>query len=183
MKCPNCNIELDKGICIKCGYMENGNKIERFKKTEKYTDIRIYNEDFDKMNLNQTKFLNFIMGPFYFSYRNHLITGLMITLISLTILAFEIRLTGALQTIGSVFTLISFFNTIFYITINRVLYMAFSNVICIKLDNKKIEKLKQNNNYIEKLANHKSKTILNLIINIVIAIPIFILMTILFNKI
>ena len=61
--------------------------------------------------------------------------------------------------------------------------MAFSNVICIKLDNKKIEKLKQNNNYIEKLTNHKSKTFLNLIINIIIAIPIFILMTILFNKI
>lgn len=183
MKCPNCNIELDKGICLKCGYMENGNKIERLKKSDKYTDIKIYNEDFDKMNSNQTKFLNFIMGPFYFSYRNHLIIGLLITILSLTILAFEIRLTESLQTIGSVFTLVSFFNTIFYITTNRVLYMAFSNVICIKLDNIKIEKLKQENNYMDKIVNHKNKNILYLILNIIISVPIFILLTLLFNKI
>lgn len=183
MKCPKCNIDLEKGVCLKCGYMENGNKIERFKKTEKYTDIRIYNEDFDKMNTNNNKFINFIMGPFYFSYRNHLITGLIITIISLTILAFEIRLTSELLSIGSVFTLLSFFNTIGYVTINRVLYMAFSNVICIKLDNMKIEKLKQKENYIDKLTNHKSKNIIALIINIIISIPFFTLMTMLMNNI
>ena len=183
MKCPNCNIDLEKGICIKCGYMDNGNKIERFKKTEKYTDIRIYNEEFDKMNLNQTKFSNFIMGPFYFSYRNHLIVGIIITILSLAVLAFEIRLTDSFLAIGSVFTLLSFFNTIGYITINRVLYMAFSNVICIKLDNMKIEKLKQEQNYMDKLTNHKSKNLLSLIINIIIAVPIFILMTMLMNNI
>ena len=31
MICPKCNIELEKGICLKCGYMENGEQIEQIK--------------------------------------------------------------------------------------------------------------------------------------------------------
>ena len=53
MKCPNCNIELEKGICLKCGYMENGNTIEQFKDTNQHTNVRLYNEDYDEMNTNQ----------------------------------------------------------------------------------------------------------------------------------
>ena len=121
MKCPKCNVEMDKGICIKCGYMENGNYIEQFKKDDRNTNIRIYNEDFDEMNTNQKKYLNFLLGPFYFSYRNHLITGFIIGIIAYMIYSFEVKLTNALTSIGSIYTLIAFINVILYILINRIL--------------------------------------------------------------
>ena len=169
MKCPNCNIELERNICIKCGYMENGNYIEKFKKEDKYTDIRIYNEAFDEMNLNLKKWKNFILGPFYFSYRNHIITGTIIGIIAFLIFLFEIYLTNSLNFIGNIYSLIAFFNVVFYITINRILYMGFSNVICLAIDKKKINKIKEKNkNYIEKLVNHKSTGIAYILIQILI---------------
>ena len=82
MVCPKCNINLDRGICLKCGYMENGEQIEQYKPNDKYTDIRIYNEDFETMNQNQKKYINLIMGPLYFSYRNHILAGTIISIIS-----------------------------------------------------------------------------------------------------
>ena len=172
MICPRCNIELDKGICLKCGYMDNGEQIEQFKKESKYDNIRIYNEEFDEMNTNQKRYLNLILGPLYFSYRNHLLIGTIISIISLVILKLELKLTNYLLNIGSLCTLLAFFNATFYIFINRVLYMSFSNVICIKLDNIKIKIKKLNKNYIEKLVRHKSKSILSLILQIIIIIEI-----------
>lgn len=156
-------------FCIKCGYMENGNYIEQFKKEEKYTDIRIYNENFDEMNTNQKRYLNFLLGPFYFSYRNHIITGFIIGIIEFLIYIFEMILTSALTSIGNIFTLIAFFNIIFYIVINRILYMGFSNAICLFIDKHKIMKIKRkNNNYIDKLIKHKSTSIIFILMHILL---------------
>ncbi len=171
--CPRCNIELNKGICLKCGYMENGEQIGRFKKDDKYTNIRIYNDDFEQMNRNQKKFINLLLGPLYFSFRNHLIIGTIISIISFIILYFEIKITNYLLSIGTLCTLLAFFNTTFYILINRLLYMTFSNPICIKLDNIKIKRIiKKNKDYIPKLISHNAKSILTLLIQITIYIII-----------
>lgn len=170
MKCPNCNIEMDKGICLKCGYMENGNYIEQFKKEDKNTEIRIYNEDYDEMNTNQKKYLNFLLGPFYFSYRNHLITGFLTGIIAFLILYFEIILTQALTTIGSIFTLVAFLNITIYVIINRIFYMGFSNVICLAIDKHKIKKIKKKENYMDILVNHKSRSIAKIIIQVLLYI-------------
>lgn len=178
MVCPKCNINLDRGICLKCGYMENGEQIEQYKPNDKYTDIRIYNEDFETMNQNQKKYINLIMGPLYFSYRNHILAGTIISIISFLILYIEIKITDYILSIGILSTLLYFLNTTTYILINRILYMSFSNVICIKLDNAKIKKIKkQNKNYIEILSKHKSKSIISLLIQIFfyIIISIFLL--------
>ena len=178
MKCPKCQIELEKGICLKCGYMENGNQIEQFKKHEKYTDIRLYNEDFETMNHNEKTYINLLMGPLYFSYRNHLIAGTIISIIAFIILYLEIKLTDLILETGIFSTLLYFLNTIFYITINRVLYMSFSNIICIKLDNIKINRIKKKNkDYTKMLIKHNTKSIISLLIQILfyIIIAIFIL--------
>lgn len=178
MECPRCNIELENGICLKCGFVEDGQQIEQFKKNDKYTDIRIYNLDFEEMNTNQNKFVNFLMGPLYFSFRNHLIVGTIISILAYLVLMFEIRLTNYFLTIGTLCTLLAFFNITFYIVINRVLYMAFSNPICIVLDKIKIKRIKKHNkNYIDKFVNHNAKSILTLLIQILIyiIIAIFIL--------
>lgn len=171
MRCPNCNIKMENNICIKCGYMENGNYIEKYKKDDKYTDIKIYNDSFDEMNTNQKKWLNFILGSFYFSYRNHIMSGTIIGIIAYLVFYFEMTLTSAFRSIGNIFNLIAFINITFYIVINRTLYMGFSNVICLKLDKHKIKKIKnKNENYIEKLASHKSKSIVYIFVQILIYI-------------
>ena len=151
MKCPNCNIELEKGICLKCGYMENGNTIEQFKDTNQHTNVRLYNEDYDEMNTNQNKCLNLIMGSYYFSYRGHLITGLISTIIASLILFLELKITNALGQLGSEIMLVIFINATFYIIINRIIYMSFSDPICIEIDKCKSKKIKDTN----KLVNHK----------------------------
>ena len=166
MGCPKCNIELEKGICIKCGYMENGNQIERFKDTNQNTEIRIYNEDFEIMNTNQSKLLNFIMGSYYFSYRGHLLVGLISTAISSIVLFFELKITNILVKYGSETLLLLFLNTISYLFINRILYMSFSNPICIGIDRCKIKKIKD----IKKLINHKCRNILYLLTHILLSI-------------
>lgn len=166
MKCPNCNIELEKGICLKCGYMENGNIIEQFKDTNQHTNVRLYNEDYDEMNTNQNKCLNLIMGSYYFSYRGHLITGLISTIIASLILFLELKITNALGQLGSDIMLVIFLNATFYIIINRIIYMSFSNPICIGLDKCKSKKIKDTN----KLVNHKCRNITYLIIHILLSI-------------
>lgn len=176
MKCPKCNLELNKGICLKCGYMENGFNIKRNKENNKYKDERIYNEDFDIMNQNTTKLLNLLLGPFYFSYRNHLFTGILICTIDLLILIFEINLQNALTSLGNIYNLFAFFNIVFYPIINRMLYMGFSNIICLKLDKIKINKIQKKENSTQILEKHKSRSLAKLIINILIYAITFILL-------
>lgn len=166
MKCPNCNIELEKGICLKCGYMENGNTIEQFKDTNQHTNVRLYNEDYDEMNTNQNKCLNLIMGSYYFSYRGHLITGLISTIIASLILFLELKITNALGQLGSEIMLVIFLNATFYIIINRIIYMSFSDPICIEIDKCKSKKIKDTN----KLVNHKCRNLLYLIIHILLSV-------------
>ena len=173
MKCPRCNVELEKGICLKCGYMENGNVIEQFKDSDQHTNVRLYNEDFDEMNTNQNKCLNLIMGSYYFSYRGHFIMGLISTIIAFTVLFFELKLTKALSQLGSITMIITLINTLIYITINRIIFMSFSNPICIELDKCKSKKIKDT----EKLINHKCRNMMYLLIHILLSIiPIIIIL-------
>ena len=63
MKCPNCNIELEKGICLKCGYMENGNTIEQFKDDTEAFQVGIYTDKMrDIMKTYQTSQLSYTKG-------------------------------------------------------------------------------------------------------------------------
>ena len=162
MICPKCNVEMEKGICIRCGYMENGNTIEQFKDSNQHTEVRLYNEDYDQMNTNQNKFMNFIMG----SYRGHFVIGIISTTIAFTILFLELKITKALSQFGSVTLILTFLNTILYLVINRVIYMSFSNPICIELDKCKSKKIKDTN----KLINHKCRNMMFLLIHILLSI-------------
>ena len=108
------------------------------------------------------------MGSYYFSYRGHLITGIISSIIALLIFLFEIKLTNALKSLGSGTTIIIFLNTLFYIIINRVIYMSFTNPICIQIDKCKSKKIKDK----EKLIKHKCKNYLYLLIHILISIII-----------
>ena len=175
MKCPNCNIEMNNGICLKCGYMSNGNYIEQYKKTDKYTAIRMYNEDYDIMNYNSSKLLTFFLGPFYFSYRNHLLIGFLISIIDLLMFLLYININDSLNYLGSIFSVFAYFNTVFYPIINRAFYIGFSNTICIFIDKCMVKKLMLKSNYIDKLIKHKSKSFLKLFIHILLFIVVIII--------
>lgn len=152
--------------------MENGNTIEQFKDSDQHTNVRLYNEDYDEMNTNQNKCLNLIMGSYYFSYRGHLITGLISTIIASLILFLELKITNALGQLGSEIMLVIFLNATFYIIINRIIYMSFSDPICIEIDKCKSKKIKDTN----KLVNHKCRNLLYLIIHILLSvIPIILI--------
>lgn len=153
--------------------MENGNTIEQFKDSDQHTNVRLYNEDYDEMNTNQNKCLNLIIGSYYFSYRGHLITGLISTIIASLILFLELKITNALGQLGSEIMLVIFLNATFYIIINRIIYMSFSDPICIEIDKCKSKKIKDTN----KLVNHKCRNLLYLIIHILLSvIPIILIL-------
>ena len=110
--------------------------------------------------------------------RNHLLIGTIISILSYIIFMFEMKITDAFLSIGTLCTLLAVINITFYIVINRVLYMTFSNAICIELDKIKIKAIKKHNEkYIDKLVTHKSKSIISLLVQILIYIlvAIFIL--------
>lgn len=173
MMCPKCGISLEKGVCLKCGFMENGNVIHRYNNSDKYTSFRIYNEDFDNMNQNFYKFLIFILGPFYFSYRNHLFFGFFIGLIDLLFSSFVLEVIDSLNFLGNIYSLYAFFLTVFYPIVNRALYMGFSNSICIKLDGIGIKKLEKYDNYMDLLVNHKCRSFGKLIIHVLLYVVLF----------
>lgn len=153
--------------------MENGNTIEQFKDSDQHTNVRLYNEDYDEMNTNQNKCLNLIIGSYYFSYRGHLITGLISTIIASLILFLELKITNALGQLGSEIMLVIFLNATFYIIVNRIIYMSFSDPICIEIDKCKSKKIKDTN----KLVNHKCRNLLYLIIHILLSvIPIILIL-------
>ena len=67
MKCPDCKIELINDCCLRCGYMENGNKIKKEDSIlEKFKEQKLYNKNFDSMYRNEKLYINFCWGHYIF---------------------------------------------------------------------------------------------------------------------
>lgn len=169
MNCPKCNAKIYNDCCVGCGYMNNGNYIKRYSLAEKFKDLRIYNNSFDEMTRNEKKFITFLLGSFYFSYRNHFLIGILIS-------TFDILLSGFI---------IEFFDTFFaqshvimvylvklyillYIIVNKIFYMTFANMICLKLDELRLKRLKiKRKNYEELISRHEDKSVFKLLLNLI----------------
>ncbi len=80
MKCPKCMSKMIDGVCIKCGYMENGSKV-RVNYDEKKTDLEIYEKDYDDMIHNEKIWKPYLLGTFYIGYKGHVITGVLLSFI------------------------------------------------------------------------------------------------------
>ena len=52
MNCPKCNSKMIDGVCIKCGYMENGLNI-KVNYDEKKSDLELFEKDYDNMMHNK----------------------------------------------------------------------------------------------------------------------------------
>lgn len=151
MKCPKCGFKMKDNYCMHCGYMKNGNTISNKESNPSASDLEIYLGDkFDTLYYNENTFLIFILGPLYFCYQSYILLGFLCLILDL-VLYYLVMITSfcysGLKLIGLFFGL-------------RVLYMTVSNMICLKLYERRINKLKKKDpvNCLERIQNVNGKT-------------------------
>lgn len=151
MNCPKCNGKIIDGCCIKCGYLSNGNKIKNVE-IDKNEDIKLFNKDFEVISQNKNLLLIFILGPLYFSYRGYFFIGIILGIVDCLLFYYLMNISEIL-----VFIFGSFQIFMIYFSINRLIYIIFSNYVCILIDKFKIKSIKKKYKecYKEKLKQYK----------------------------
>lgn len=153
MKCKNCGGTIIDNRCIKCGRLTNGKKVNINKNdNDKFYLQKKYNKNFDSMYRNEKTYINFFLGPLYFSYRGHFFTGTILVFLDFFIYIFLTSIIIINPAVSKLIRLI-------YLFINRLIYATISNSVCLFIDNLKISRIKKKYkaNYIEKLEKHKHR--------------------------
>lgn len=178
-KCPKCNSNMIDDCCVKCGYMTNGN-ISGTYKPDKNEDLKLYNKYFEEMNINKYKFLIFILESSYIAYKKHYLSATLIGFIDSIITALMWIITSIFvdgySRLNIWISFLFLFMFIVYLIIKKIIYVMFANTICLKLDQIKINKIKESNdNYKIIFKNNKSNSIAFLILHIITNLLLFIL--------
>lgn len=188
MKCPNCGKEMKYNFCIFCGYMTNGNFIEKEKKEEKVSDLELaLKEEYHKIMRNDTHILTFLLGPLYLCYRNYYFIGLLLEILNLLLFFLFAYLEPIIEVILFPFFrlpwIISFLILILYILIERLLWMNFDNSIYLSLLKKKIKRIeiKKTEKKDISLFEIKTKNIWKVIFSIFNLFLLFLLIIILYR--
>lgn len=170
IKCPKCQSEVLDDCCIKCGYMINGNMVKLEEAPDKNLDLKLFDKDFDKICRNENYYIPLIMGPLYFLYRSNFWLGFLFVIADFFLLIFVFYIISYLK-------MLAHFLLMLYIVINRIMYAAFANELCIFIDKIKIKKIKKKygQKYREKLLSHHNR-IFFVILTLEIYILLFILM-------
>lgn len=141
MKCPNCNKEINKSYCMFCGYMlDNGNFIDKNKKGDVSLLETYLGYNYDKIVRNKNWIPTLLLGPLYIVVKGFLLYGLFLFFLDCFLFLFCLMLNNHFPLPG--FNLI--LNILLIIT-NRILWMTLDNLIYVKLLNKKLEKIKEDN--------------------------------------
>lgn len=168
-KCPKCNAVIYNDCCVGCGYMTNGNYIKVNSSATKFKDLRTYNNSFEEMTRNEKKFITFILGSFYFSYRNHFLIGILISTFDVLFSCFIIE--WFMDFFAPSDLLMLYFVYVYillYIIIKKLLYMTFANMVCLKLDELRLKHLKiKHKNYEEIISSHDDKSVFKLLLNLI----------------
>lgn len=182
MKCPNCGKKILKDaahqFCIHCGYLDDGKQIHTRDEKRRLSDLEIYlGDDFDKIYRNDTSLACFLLGPFYFCYRHYLLLGVLSFLGEILFWRFWLWC----------FPRYSFLSFIFAFFMSRVFFMTVSNMIYLRLCERKIKRIKKKygDNYLDELRkfNGKSGSILSVILGIgVFFLSIFFALLYVLNK-
>lgn len=167
MKCPRCDSKMVDGVCIKCGYMKNGNIVNTDYENKK-TDLEIYEKEYDDMLHNKHILKPFLLGSFYVGYKGHLIAGILLGGIESLCFYFCYRFfEGFAFNYKMVFGLI--FTFMVWILI-RLILAGVLNSLVLYLDKINIKKIQELKDYKVILAYHKSTSLFLLILNILICI-------------
>lgn len=138
MKCPKCGMPLMKdkvhNFCPYCGYLDDGKQIKMIV-DPKETDLELLlGNDFHKITTNSTWLSCLLLGPLYFCLRGFLFLGVFLMPIEWLFWVFIISL-------GDVS--VSIFLFFFAFCFTRLIFMTFSNMICIFFYERKIKKIKK----------------------------------------
>lgn len=163
-KCPKCNFYLTDNYCVKCGYTKNVfvNDNNQYNNTN---DIELYLKNtYPKIVYNKNLLCIFILGPLYFSYFKFYLLGFILFTIEFMISYLINNIFGPLG-FGIEPILI------FYL-LSRLIYVIGSNSILLKLLNKKLTALKEQDaiTYQEKILPAEPCSLLSLTIGIAYAI-------------
>jgi hypothetical protein len=173
MKCPKCGGKIFDKCCLKCGYLINGNNINMKEKEDKNIELKImHGNNYNIMLYNSNWYIPFIFGPLYLSYMGHIIVSCITVSLNILLIPFIGRNVNILlQPIYGLIIMI-------YILFNRLIYAIFSNNICLKLDQIKIDKLKRKypKNYRTKI--HSRDSLLHPFLTIFILILIILILVI-----
>lgn len=152
MICPKCGKKMKKDqsnhFCIFCGYLENGNIVCKNKEELPASDLEIYfGKYYDQFYRNQNTALIFFLGPLYFCYLRHFFMSLV--LIPINFLFYFFCFFCFPQ-----FPIITF--PVSFLIL-RIFYMTISNMIYLKLTQRKLDKQKKKDpaNYHQFLLTHK----------------------------
>lgn len=153
MICPNCQIKMKNGICIRCGYMNNGNTVN-VKKDITINDLEKYlGNDYQKIYYNENSLVSFFLGPLYFFYLNYpLIAFLFIILDMVTI--FTVGYIVAFIPILGAFSPICMIMTFVF---NRLIFSAINNMLYLSLLKHKIKRIKKRENLELYIQSHDIK--------------------------
>lgn len=153
MECPKCGGIIIDNCCIKCGQLINGNKIKiEENMNDKFYLQRKFNKYFETMYRNEKTYINFFLGPLYFSYRGHFFTGTILVFVDFVMYCF-------IASIIFINPMVSGLIRLIYLFLNRLVYATIANSICVFIDNIKIQRIrkKYKENYIEKLEKYKHR--------------------------
>lgn len=153
MICPKCNMKMEKGICIRCGYMSNGNTVN-IKKDIIISDLEKYlGNDYQKIYYNENSLLSFFLGPLYFFYLKYPLVAVILMLLDI-ISIFTVGYIVAFIPILGAFSMLSMFITFI---INRLIFSAINNMLYLFLISHKIRRIKKHNNLETYIINHNIK--------------------------
>ena len=129
----------NKDYCFHCGYMLNGNTIE--KKEINPTMLELYfGEKYDKYIRNKNWIVSGILGPTYIFCQGHYIVGLLLIILDYFISLFFIVFNHALLYYYVVLLL-----NFIYLVLNRYIWSIIGNIIYLKLLTKRLTKMKEQN--------------------------------------
>lgn len=138
MNCPKCNSKMIDNCCIKCGYMSNGNTVT-MKSIDKNNDLKIYNENYDVMLHNSNSLIVFMFGMSYLAYGGYVFYAIVGGILEF-FLFFAYTYLISYIPLGNFF---HFLSMLMYIIITRYLCASFLNSLCLYLDKRNIDKLKE----------------------------------------
>ncbi len=171
MRCPKCGSVLQGKVCIKCGYMENGNYVKYDYDNQK-SDLELYEKNYNGALQNKNLMIPFLLGSLYVTYKGHFIIGFLLSFLEfgLFVLVFNFFEMFAAD-----------FQLLFALTLSIILWIfvrfimaGVLNSFVLFLDKKDIEKIKKKyKNYRDVLASHEVHGMFLVLMNILIYILIY----------
>ena len=159
-KCPECGFYLSNhSYCVKCGYTKNVFSTD-MKKYTNQNDVELYMKNsYIKVVYNKNLFLIFLLGPLYFSYFKFYGIGFLLFF---------------LEFIDAYFIFNFFFTfgfgiepLVIYYLGSRIFYVVVANFVLLKLIGKRVDSIKKEKNYQEKISSENSCSFYSLLVSIV----------------